>query len=38
VLNVAPEFDDCARIARERGVPVKDVHAAAMKAFLDRRP
>ena len=38
VLNVAPEFDDCARIARERLVPVKDVQAAAMKAFLDRRP
>jgi pyridinium-3,5-bisthiocarboxylic acid mononucleotide nickel chelatase len=38
VLNASPEFDDCARIARERDVPVKDVHAAAMKAFLDRRP
>jgi uncharacterized protein (TIGR00299 family) protein len=38
VLNALPEFDDCARIARERQVPVKDVQAAAMKAFLDRRP
>jgi uncharacterized protein (TIGR00299 family) protein len=38
VLNAAPEFEDCARIARERLVPVKDVQAAAMKAFLDRRP
>ena len=37
VLNASPEFDDCARIARERDVPVKDVQAAAMKAFLDRR-
>ena len=36
VLNASPEFDDCARIARERNVPVKDVQAAAMKAFLDR--
>jgi pyridinium-3,5-bisthiocarboxylic acid mononucleotide nickel chelatase len=35
-LNASPEFDDCARIGRERGVPVKDVHAAATKAFLDR--
>ncbi len=38
VLNASPEFDDCARLARERDVPVKDVQAAAMKAFLDRRP
>jgi pyridinium-3,5-bisthiocarboxylic acid mononucleotide nickel chelatase len=37
VLNASPEFDDCARIARERHVPLKDVQAAAMKAFLDRR-
>ena len=29
-------FDDCARIAGERNVPVKDVQAAAMKAYLDR--
>ena len=38
MLNASPEFDDCARIAGERGRPVKDVQAAAMKAFLDRRP
>ena len=38
LLNASPEFDDCARIARERDVPVKDVQAAAMKAFLDHRP
>jgi pyridinium-3,5-bisthiocarboxylic acid mononucleotide nickel chelatase len=38
VLNASPEFDDCARLARERNVPVKDVQAAATKAFLDRRP
>ena len=37
-LNASPEFDDCARIGRERGVPVKDVQAAATKAFLDRGP
>ena len=38
VLNASPEFDDCARIAAEKHVPVKDVHAAAMKAYLDRDP
>jgi uncharacterized protein (DUF111 family) len=37
VLNVSPEFDDCARVAAETGSPVKDVQAAAMKAFLDTR-
>jgi uncharacterized protein (DUF111 family) len=37
VLNASPEFEDCARIAAERGRPVKDVQAAAVKAFLDRQ-
>jgi uncharacterized protein (TIGR00299 family) protein len=37
LFNAAPEFDDCARIARERNVPVKDVQAAATKSFLDQR-
>jgi pyridinium-3,5-bisthiocarboxylic acid mononucleotide nickel chelatase len=36
ILNASPEFEDCARIAAERGRPVKEVQAAAMKAFLDR--
>jgi pyridinium-3,5-bisthiocarboxylic acid mononucleotide nickel chelatase len=35
LLNASPEFEDCMRIARERNLPVKDVQAAAMKAFLD---
>jgi pyridinium-3,5-bisthiocarboxylic acid mononucleotide nickel chelatase len=37
LMNVSPEFDDCVAIAQARSVPVKDVHAAAMKAFLDSR-
>jgi uncharacterized protein (TIGR00299 family) protein len=36
VRNAQPEFDDVARLASEHGVPVKDVHAHAMKAWLDR--
>jgi pyridinium-3,5-bisthiocarboxylic acid mononucleotide nickel chelatase len=36
ILNASPEFDDCARIAAERGIPLKDVQAAASKAYLDR--
>jgi uncharacterized protein (TIGR00299 family) protein len=35
VMNAQPEFDDMARIAAERGVPVKVVQAAATKAWLD---
>lgn len=37
IVNVAPEFDDCARLAVERGLSVKDVQALALKAYLDRR-
>jgi pyridinium-3,5-bisthiocarboxylic acid mononucleotide nickel chelatase len=37
-VNASPEFDDCVRIGRERDIPVKDVQAAATKAFLDRGP
>ena len=37
IVNAAPEFEDCLRIASERGVPVKDVQAAANKAYLDTR-
>jgi len=37
VLNAQPEFDDLARLAGERGVPIKMVQAAAQKAWLDRR-
>jgi uncharacterized protein (DUF111 family) len=35
-LNAAPEFDDCARLAAERGVSIKAVQAAAIKARLDK--
>jgi uncharacterized protein (TIGR00299 family) protein len=37
VLNASPEFEDCARLAAATGVPVKDVQAAAIKAWLDGR-
>jgi uncharacterized protein (DUF111 family) len=35
VVNAAPEFDACVRLARSHGVPVKDVQAAAMRAWHD---
>ena len=35
VLNAAPEFEDCAKAAAERGMSIKDVQALAQKAWLD---
>jgi pyridinium-3,5-bisthiocarboxylic acid mononucleotide nickel chelatase len=35
ILNAAAEFDDCARVAAERGLPIKEVQAIAMKAWLE---
>lgn len=36
IRNAAPEFEDCARLAAERGLSIKDVQAIAVKAWLDR--
>ena len=35
MMNAAPEYEDCAARAAERKVSVRDVHAAAVQAFLD---
>jgi uncharacterized protein (TIGR00299 family) protein len=32
--NVAPEYDDCKRIARERNVPIKVIYQAALAACV----
>jgi pyridinium-3,5-bisthiocarboxylic acid mononucleotide nickel chelatase len=37
ILNAAPEYDDCRRIATERGIPLKQVIAAASFEFQKRR-
>jgi uncharacterized protein (TIGR00299 family) protein len=36
VVNAAPEFEDCRRIAQERGVGVKEIVAAAVAAWRAR--
>ena len=33
ILNASPEFEDCKRIAAERGIPLKDVMGAAVAAW-----
>jgi hypothetical protein len=37
VVNFAPEYEDCARIAREKGIPLKRVQAGALRAYLNRQ-
>jgi pyridinium-3,5-bisthiocarboxylic acid mononucleotide nickel chelatase len=37
ILNAAPEYEDCRRIAAERGVPLKQVLAEASFAFEKRK-
>jgi uncharacterized protein (DUF111 family) len=34
VVNFTPEFEDCARIAREKGIPLKEVQSLALKEYL----
>ncbi len=34
VVNFAPEYDDCIRLARERDVPLKKIQALATNAYL----
>jgi hypothetical protein len=37
VLNVAPEYEDCQRLATEKGVPLKQVMMAAQAAYLAKQ-
>jgi uncharacterized protein (TIGR00299 family) protein len=36
VFNAQPEFDDLAKLSQQRGIPIKDVQALALKAWLER--
>jgi uncharacterized protein (TIGR00299 family) protein len=36
VVNAAPEFEDCTRLAAEKGLPLKEVHALALAAWMKR--
>jgi pyridinium-3,5-bisthiocarboxylic acid mononucleotide nickel chelatase len=35
VMNAAPEYEDCAALAAEHKVAVRDVHAAAVQSYLE---
>src|ERR1051326_2617173 len=37
IVNAAPEYEDCARIAREKGMALKQIQALAMKNYLSSR-
>ncbi|MBZ5562617.1 MAG: nickel pincer cofactor biosynthesis protein LarC [Acidobacteriia bacterium] len=37
VLNVAPEYEDCQRLAAEKSVPLKEVMLAAQLAYRQRK-
>ncbi len=37
VLNYAPEFEDCRKLAEAAGVPLKEVYNAAMAAYWETR-
>jgi pyridinium-3,5-bisthiocarboxylic acid mononucleotide nickel chelatase len=37
LMNAAPEFDDCVRLAAEHGRPIKEIQALALKAFMTNR-
>ena len=38
VVNAAPEFEDCVKLAAAGSVPVKDVQAMAVQAYGERYP
>jgi pyridinium-3,5-bisthiocarboxylic acid mononucleotide nickel chelatase len=33
-----PEYEDCARVARQHGIPLREVYAQAQKAFGEQQP
>jgi hypothetical protein len=36
IVNASPEFEDCAEAAAERGLPIKEVQAQAIRAWMER--
>lgn len=36
IVNAQPEFDDVAKLAAERSIPIKEIQALAQKAWLER--
>src|SRR5262245_32516220 len=38
IVNFAPEFDDCVRLARDNNVPLKRIQAAAINSYLLKQP
>lgn len=36
-VNYVPEYEDCRRLAEEKGVPLKEIQAAALHAYLQEK-
>jgi hypothetical protein len=37
VMNAAPEYEDCAALAAQHQAAIRDVHAAAVNAYVQQR-
>lgn len=37
-VNFVPEFEDCRRLAMEKGIPLKEVQSAAIHAYMQVKP
>jgi hypothetical protein len=37
ILNAAPEFEDCQKLAAEKAVPLKQVILAAQAAYVQKK-
>jgi len=35
-MNVQPEYEDCLRVARDKGLPLKEVLKLAMHEFMTK--
>jgi pyridinium-3,5-bisthiocarboxylic acid mononucleotide nickel chelatase len=37
IVNTTPEFEDCAKLARDKGIPLKEVQSLALQAYFKNK-